>query len=178
MTFEWALRKNGIDPKKDVKIDTSIAFAAMQGAFVGGYGDFVTLFEPNALQVEKQGLGYVVASVGELGGDTAYTVYTARKSFIENNGSLIRKFNDAINKGLSFVEESKEEVVANSIYSYFPDISMNDLISIIKRYKEQDTWNKNTKLKEESFLHLQEIMIAAGELEKTVSFDTLVTNEY
>ena len=48
MTFEWGLRQNGIDPKKDVNIDTSIAFAAMQGAFIGGTGDFVTLFEHNA----------------------------------------------------------------------------------------------------------------------------------
>lgn len=48
MTFEWGLRQNGIDPKKDVNIDTSIAFAAMQGAFIGGAGDYVTLFEQNA----------------------------------------------------------------------------------------------------------------------------------
>lgn len=48
MTFEWALREKGLDPKKDVNIDTSIAFAAMQGAFIGGTGDFVTLFEHNA----------------------------------------------------------------------------------------------------------------------------------
>ncbi len=45
MTLEWALKENGIDPKQDLVIDTSIAFAAMQGAFVGGTGDFVTLFE-------------------------------------------------------------------------------------------------------------------------------------
>lgn len=48
MTFEWGLRQNDIDPKKDVNIDTSIAFAAMQGAFIGGTGDYVTLFEQNA----------------------------------------------------------------------------------------------------------------------------------
>ena len=53
MTFEWALRENGIDPKEDVNIDTSIAFAAMQGAFIGGTGDFVTLFE---LSVRKWSL--------------------------------------------------------------------------------------------------------------------------
>ena len=47
MTFEWALRENGIDPKKDLNIDTSIDFAAMEGAFIGGTGDFVTLFEHN-----------------------------------------------------------------------------------------------------------------------------------
>ncbi len=45
MTFEWALRENGIDPKKDLNIDTSVAFAAMSSAFIGGQGDFVTLFD-------------------------------------------------------------------------------------------------------------------------------------
>ncbi len=49
MTFEWALRENGIDPEKDVNIDTSVAFAAMQGAFIGGNGDFVTLFEDSEI---------------------------------------------------------------------------------------------------------------------------------
>ena len=48
MTFEWALRENGIDPKADVDIDTSVAFAAMSSAFIGGQGDFVTLFEQSA----------------------------------------------------------------------------------------------------------------------------------
>ena len=55
MTFEWALSENGIDPKNDLTIDTSIAFAAMSGAFIGGTGDFVTLFEPQALKVEQEG---------------------------------------------------------------------------------------------------------------------------
>ena len=49
MTFEWSLRENGIDPKNDLDIDTSVAFAAMSSAFIGGQGDFVTLFEPNAI---------------------------------------------------------------------------------------------------------------------------------
>jgi NitT/TauT family transport system substrate-binding protein len=178
MTFEWALRQNGIDPKNDVTIDTSIAFAAMQGAFIGGYGDFVTLFEPNALQVEKQEFGYVVASIGILGGEAPFTVYSARKSFIEENETLIRNFNKAINKGLDFVENNSEDVIAESIYNFFPDTSMNDLKDVIKRYKDQDTWNDSTELKESSFMHLQEIMISAGELNTTVPFDVLVNNNY
>ena len=50
MTLEYTLKQNGIDPKKDLTIDTSIAFAAMSGAFIGGTGDFVTLFEPSVKQ--------------------------------------------------------------------------------------------------------------------------------
>ena len=178
MTFEWALRENGIDPKKDVNIDTSIAFAAMQGAFIGGTGDFVTLFEPNASDVEKQGFGYVVASVGELGGSAPYTAYTARKSFIEKNPDTIKKFIDAINKGLKFVRENESDVIAKSIYEHFPDVSISNLTISIERYKEQDTWNETTLLTKESFNHLQDIMIKAGELQEKVSFEDLVDNTF
>ena len=85
MTLEYALKQNGINPQKDLDIDTSIAFAAMSGAFIGGQGDFVTLFEPTALELEKNGYGYVVASVGELGGVVPYTSYSARISYIKEN---------------------------------------------------------------------------------------------
>lgn len=47
MMLEWAIREAGLDPKKDVNIDTSVAFAAMSSAFIGGTGDFVSLFELN-----------------------------------------------------------------------------------------------------------------------------------
>lgn len=45
MTLEWILKENGIDPDKDVTIDTSISFAAMGGSFISGIGDYVSLFE-------------------------------------------------------------------------------------------------------------------------------------
>ena len=45
MTFEWALKEHNINPKKDLNIDTSIAFSAMSSAVIGGQGDFVTLFD-------------------------------------------------------------------------------------------------------------------------------------
>ena len=45
MTLEWGIKQAGLDPKTDMTVDTSIAFAAMQGVFVGGTGDFVTLFD-------------------------------------------------------------------------------------------------------------------------------------
>lgn len=48
MTLEWILRENGIDPEKDVTIDTSISFAAMSGSFISGIGDYVSLFDDSA----------------------------------------------------------------------------------------------------------------------------------
>lgn len=178
MTFEWALRENGIDPKKDLNIDTSIAFSAMQGAFIGGTGDFVTLFEPNALSVEQNGYGYVVAYIGELGGEVPYTAYNARTSYIENNKDIIENFTKAINKGLQFVKENDAEEIAKCIIDFFPDTSMNDLIKIVDRYKQGDAWKRNITINEEEFKHIQDIMIASNELDSYVEYDKLIYSEF
>ena len=116
MTFEWALKQNNIDPKNDLKIDTSVAFPAMEGAFIGGNADFVTLFEPNATSVEKQGLGYVVGYVGSFGGEVPYTAYNAKKSYIEKNKDIIDGFTKAVDKGLKYVKETDSSVVAKDIF--------------------------------------------------------------
>lgn len=178
MTFEWALRQNNIDPKKDVNIDTSIAFSAMEGAFIGGTGDFVTLFEPNALSIEKNGYGYVVAYIGELGGNVPYTAYNARTSYIENNKDIIKKFTKAINKGLEFVKNNSEEKIAECIIDFFPDTSMNDLIKIVKRYKDGNAWKENITINEEEFKHIQDIMKASNELDNYVEYNKLIFNEF
>lgn len=177
MTFEWALKQNGIDPKNDLEIDTSIAFAAMGGAFISGQGDFVTLFEPNALEIEQQGYGYVVASIGELGGVVPYTSYSARESYIEKNSELISNFTKAIQKGLDFVHNSSNKEVAEAILSQFPDTSLNDLEKVVARYRKIDAWPKTTKFSEESFDHLQDIMIDNGVLNSKVSYDKLIYSE-
>ena len=174
MTLEYILTKNGIDPKKDVTIDTSIAFASMQGAFIGGTGDYVSLFEPNATNVEKQGLGYIVASLGELGGVIPYTSYSARNSYIENNKDIITNWTKAIQKGLDYVHEHDAKDIANVIIKEFPDTDINDLITVINRYKENDTWPKTTTFTEESFNHMQDIMENAKQLDKRVSYNDLI----
>ena len=140
MTLEYILSENGINPQKDVEIDTSIAFASMQGAFIGGTGDLVCLFEPNATLVEKEGYGYVVASLGELGGVVPYTAYNARISYLEKNPEVIENFTKAIQKGLDFVNSKSSKEIAEVILPEFPDTSLSDMITVIDRYKNADTW--------------------------------------
>ena len=178
MTFEWALRQHGIDPVKDLEIDTSVAFAAMEGAFIGGNGDFVTLFEPNATSVEKNGFGYVVAYIGELGGEVPYTAYNARCSYIMENKEIIEKFTKAVNKGLEYVYSHTSEEVAQIVSKYFPDTSLSDMTVIVDRYKEGEAWKKNITINEDEWNHIQEIMEASSELDKYVEYDKLIYDEY
>lgn len=174
MTLEWILKSHGINPKTDLEIDTSIQFAAMGGSFIGGNGDFVSLFEPTALEIEKAGYGYVVASLGELGGNVPYTSYSARKSYLKENKDTIKKFKKAIQKGLDFVHNNSNLEVAKSIKKSFPDTKLEDLEIIIERYRNIEAWPTTITFKEDSFNHLQDIMISANELNKKVDYNDLI----
>lgn len=174
MTLEYALLQNGIDPRSDVNIDTSIAFPAMSGTFIGGYGDFVTLFEPTASSVEKEGYGYVLGSVGDLGGIVPYTSFSARMSFLNNNQKTIKNFNKAIQMGLDYVNTHSDEEVAKIIINQFPDSSLSEIVSAIKRYRKTEVWPKTTYFSKKSFDHLQDIMISYGEIQKKVPYNKLI----
>ena len=174
MTLEYTLKQAGIDPKNDLYIDTSIEFASMSGAFIGGTGDFVSLFEPNALQLEQQGFGYVVASLGELGGVVPYTTYNTKKSFIESNPEIIEGFNKAIQKGLDYVHNNDAKNIAEVIIDYFPDTSLSDLETIISRYKSIDSWFETTYINEEDFNRVQDIMESANQLNQRAPYDKLI----
>ena len=127
---------------------------------------------------EKQGKGYVVASIGEASGEIPYTAYFAKKSYIENNTDEVEKFTRAIQKGLDYVYTHSDEEVAKAITSYFPDTSMNDLIKIVKRYRENDSWFKTTEITEQDYKHIEEIIESAGELTEKAPYDKLVTTEF
>ncbi|MCI9586161.1 MAG: ABC transporter substrate-binding protein [Bacilli bacterium] len=117
LTLEWALNSNGISSSA-TDIDTSVEFSSMSGSFIGGNGDFVTLFEPTASELEKEGYGHIVASVGELGGVVPYTAYNAKKSYIEENPDVIKGFNKAIQKGLDYVFDHSDSEVASVIIEF------------------------------------------------------------
>ena len=178
MTFEYVLKQNGLDTKKDLVLDDSIKFDLMAGAFAGENADYVTLFEPTASMTEAQGKGYIVASVGEASGEIPYTAYFAKKSYIESNPEIIQGFTNAVYKGQVWVEEHTAREIAEKIQSFFPDTDLDMLTNSIQRYKDIDAWNKTPVLEEEAFDRLQTVMQEAGELTKKAPYDVIVNNEF
>lgn len=177
MTLAYTLYENNIT-LDELNFDTSIAFASMSGAFIGGTGDYVTVFEPTGLQLERQGYGYVVASLGKLGGVVPYTTFNTKLSYLNNNPEVIEGFVKALQKGLDYTFSHSDEEIANLISDYFPDTSKNDLTEVIKRYREADSWFKTTYISEDGFDRVKEIMDYNNELDKDTPFNKVVNNVY
>ena len=177
MMFEYALKKEGIN-ENDLKIDTSIDFASLSGAYISGQGDFVNLFEPNASNIEKEKRGCVLSSLGSITGVVPYTTFYAREEYINENKDIIKKFNIALNKGLKYVENNSSKTIASVIKNQFPDTSIDELSTIIDRYKNADSWYKTTYVNTKDYYHLIDIMIYGKAIDKKPPIELLITNEF
>lgn len=177
LMFKYALKESNIN-EKDIIIDTSIDFASLPGAYISGTGDFVNLFEPNALKIEKEGKGCVLSSLGNISGTVPYTAFYAKESYIKKNKDVIKKFNEALNKGLEFVHKNDSKTIANAIKNQFSDTSIEDLTIIVDRYKESDSWYQTTYINKKDYNRLLDIMLYGKTIDKKINIDKLITNEY
>ncbi len=178
MTLEYVLRNNGLEPGVDVEVITNIQFNLMGGAFEGGTGDYVTLFEPTASLFAKEGKGYIMGAVGAESGEVPYTAFMAKKSYIEKNPENIRRFLKAVYRAQQWVQNASDREIAEAIVDYFPDTTVESLVLVARSYKEIDAWMDTPVMKEEAFDRLQEIIQQAGILDEAVDFKSVVDTSY
>ena len=179
MVFEYILKQNGLDPQKDLSIDQSIDFGSTAAAFTGDdSADFTVEFEPSATALEKQGAGFVVASLGVDSGYVPYTSYSAKNSYMEKNPEIMQKFTDALQKGMDFVQNHTPEEIAEIIEPQFPETDLDTITAIVKRYYDQDTWKENLVFEQEGFELLQDILEDAGELKERTPYAELVNTKF
>lgn len=178
MVFEYILKKQSIDPAADVDINQSIDFGSTAAAFSGGQGDFSVEFEPSATALEKEGAGYVVASLGVDSGYVPYTSFSAKTSYMKEHPEVIQSVTNALQRGMNYVQAHTPKEIAAVIAPQFPETDLDTITTIVARYYEQDTWKENLVFEKESFELLQDILESAGELKQRVAYEDLVTVEY
>lgn len=174
MVLEYILKNNGIDISTDLEIVQNIDFGLTGGAFAGGQGDFTVEFEPHATALEKEGTGYVVASLGVDSGYVPYTAYSAKKSYINKNPEIIQGFTNALQRGMEYVNSHSSEDIAKVIAPQFPDTDADTIAVIVERYKSQDTWKNDLVFSKDSFTLLQDILYEAGVIKEYAPYSDLV----
>ena len=180
MTLEYVMKQNGIVPQMDAVVDTSVQFAMMAGAFTGGQGDYVTLFEPTATEVEKAGHGYILCSIGEQSGEIPYTAYFASQSYMAAHPEVIQGFTNAIARAQAWISGHTDREAAEAMAAQFPDTSLDTLEAVTARHRQIDAWNSTPVMEKAALERLETVMTEAGELtrEQWVDFDALVDNTY
>ena len=180
MTLEYVMRQNGVIPQEDTEVDTSVQFNMMAGAFTGGTGDYTTLFEPTATEVEQAGKGYVLCSIGQESGEIPYTAYFAAASDLRDNADAIQRFTRAIARGQAWVQEHTAEEIAAAIAPQFPDSDLSVLTAVTQRHLDIDAWNAVPRMEQAALERLETVMEGAGELtrDQWVDYSAIVDNTF
>lgn len=178
MTLEYVLKSKGLINGQNVTLNFDVQFNMMAGAFIGGEsGDYVTLFEPTASDVVREGKGYIVASVGAESGEVPYTAFMAKKSYIEKNEKKLEKFLKAIYKAMQYIKTADEDTVATLLVPHFPSTGVESIKASLQSYKSIDAWMSDPIMTAESFIRLQDIMESAGELSNRAPYNKVVNNK-
>ena len=178
MTLVYVLKQHGIVPQEDAVVDTSVQFNMMAGAFTGGNGDYVSLFEPTATEVERSGKGYVLLSIGQESGEIPYTAFFALKSTLNGERDMVQRFTNALYRGQQWVLTHSAGEIARAIVEQFHDTDLEVLTAVCQRHLDIDAWNAVPAMKQESFERLETVRETAGELEERVVFEQVVDNSF
>ena len=178
MTLMYVLQKNGLTPGVDVEVISNIQFNLMGGAFEGGTGDYVTLFEPTASLFEANGSGFIVANIGLESGEVPYTTFMTMPETIKKEPELVQAFIRAVYKAQKWLEKANDREIAEAMAPCFPDADLKILELVAKSYRETDSWMLDPAMTEDAFSRLQDIMELNGELKSRVPFDEIIDNSF
>jgi NitT/TauT family transport system substrate-binding protein len=176
----WVFKKHGINPSTDIKHLSNIGSGTREAAWLGGQGDFGTFFEPVASLFERDGKGYVVASLGDELGPVAYTVFMAKDKYIAKNAKVVQGWCNAIQKAQNFVAKAGPAELAKISAPFFPQLEHDLLINSIKRYQALRAWNPDTTVTPQDMVKVQDILILGGlmKAEQRVPYEKAVVRSF
>jgi NitT/TauT family transport system substrate-binding protein len=178
--FEHVMRKNGVDPKKDIEHITNIAIPARMGAWQAKQADFAIFTEPDPSRMEAEGIGFIVASIGKEAGPADYTGFIARDSYIQKNPDIVQAFTNAIYKGQLWSKTADPLEAAKLVAGFFPGVTPELLASAVKRYRDLGIYKFDPVTTPDALNRLQDIMVEGEVLkaDKKVKYERVVLTTF
>ena len=178
--LEAALRQNGIDPQKDVKLNNNVAIPARVGSWLAGQNQYGIFVEPDPSQLELDGKAHFLASIGETVGPADYTTFMATDKYIKENPAVIQSFTDVIYRAQRWTASQSAAEIVKAIAPFFPGVNPKAMVNAAERYQRLKIWKSTPKIEQKAMDKFQDILVQGNVLEngKRVKFETLVLSEF
>jgi NitT/TauT family transport system substrate-binding protein len=178
--LETAMRKHGLDSRKDLKLVSNIGPAARTGAWLAGQNDYAIFLEPDAGNLEKDGNGYVLASIGSEVGPVDYTVFTTTDVYMQKNPAVLQAWTNAVARAQKYVQSAPPAELGTQIAEYFPGVSQPELVRAIERYRGLKLWKTSPLVEKAAVEQLQDMLTTSGLLDsgKRVKYEQVVVTDF
>jgi NitT/TauT family transport system substrate-binding protein len=169
--FRYACFKKGLDFKSITAIDAG-STDKMIAAFRAGEGDFIHLQGPAPQQLEHDGVGHIVASLGEAIGPCAFSSLAAKREWLRMD--MAKRFMRAYRKARAWLIATPAAEVAKIEAPYFKDIDPAVLTATIATYQKLGNWTPHVEITRPAFEATLDIFQHAGLITKRHAYEDVV----
>src|SRR5260370_116348 len=113
--LQYVMKQRGVDAATIGNVVTNIGVPARDGAWISGAGDFGIFMEPNLSKLEKAGEAHVITSIGKEVGRADYTVFFAKRSWLEKNAATAQKWTNAVAQAQAWVATASAQAIAAAL---------------------------------------------------------------
>jgi NitT/TauT family transport system substrate-binding protein len=173
--LKYGLHKQGIAWDQIEVIDAGDV-DDIDRAFREGLGDYVHQQGPSPQQLEKDGIGHVVAAVGDAVGPVAFSSLCCHRDWVDSD--MARAFMRAYRKSLDYVREAPAEEIAayESEAGFFPGIDRDVLASTITAYQGLGCWQASPEISREAYKNLLDVFIHSELITSVYAYEQLVVS--
>jgi len=171
--FKYGLMKQGVD-FVDLDVIDAGDVAAIEAAFRNGKGDYVHLQGPAPQQLEYDGVGYVVAAVGDAVGPVAFSSLCASRQWLTTD--MAQAFMSAYQKSLGYVISAPAEEIAALEYeaNFFPGVDRDVLTQTVKTYQQLGCWEVDPVISKQSYANLLDVFLMSGAITHHHAYDKAI----
>jgi len=169
--LKYALHQCGVDYSRLRVIDAGDV-ESMDRAFRAGQGRFIQQQGPYAQQLEADGVGVVVASVGEVIGPVAFSSLCATMDWLQTD--MARAFMCAYMQAQQAVLQLPADEISRQIQPLLPAIAPPVLTQTIAAYQKLGTWTGQARISEASYEKTLDVFEFAGQIQRRHAYNQLV----
>ena len=169
--FKYACFKQGLDFADLVPVDAG-STDKMIAAFRRGEADFIHLQGPAPQQLVHDGVGHIVAALGDAIGPCAFSSLAATREWLKTD--MARAFMRAYRKARAWLINTPAAEVAKAEAAFFPDIDPAVLTATIATYQKLGNWTPHVDITRPAFAATLDIFQHAGLISKRHAYEDVV----
>ncbi|MBF0279750.1 MAG: ABC transporter substrate-binding protein [SAR324 cluster bacterium] len=170
--FVYACHKAGIDFSK-INLICPGGAAEIDKAFREGQGHYVQQQGPFPQQLQKDGVGHVVAQVGKQIGPNGFSSLCARNEWLETEKA--KAFMRAYKKTRIYMNETPAAEIARAEKSYFPQIDEDVLADCISTYQQLGCWTPHVEITKPAYEVALDVFEHFGTLKERYAYEQICT---
>lgn len=161
LCLQHILRNYGVDPDT-IQLIINLPTEEAVATFLRGEADYLEQGQPVVETLTSTGRASVVAAEGEAVGAVPFSAYLTTPNFVESHADLLTRFARAFCRAQQWLAQHPAEEISRLIAPSFPDLDPALRTRALARYLQQQTWAKDSLLRQEGFEYLQDILLGAG----------------